>query len=128
MNADMAKRRPQQSRRFTAAIPQKLIARGLFLKEKFQKAPGFISGLCSDSKGEKMTTETPLTQADNQKMVVNYRGGSGGGGVYGLGLIGAWVYYIGRATTNRERVVGFLKGLVWPAFMVYELFVFLEKK
>jgi hypothetical protein len=48
--------------------------------------------------------------------------------VYGLGLIGAWVYYIGRATTNQERIKGFFKGIAWPAFLVYELLEFLEKE
>ena len=36
-----------------------------------------------------------------------------------LGLIGAWVYFIGTAGTFWLGVLGFLKGLVWPAFLVY---------
>lgn len=40
--------------------------------------------------------------------------------VYGLGLIGAAVYYISAATGFWMGVVGFLKALVWPAFLVYE--------
>ncbi len=75
-----------------------------------------------------MTTEPTLTAQEHQKPKVIRQSGGSSGTVYGLGLIGACVYYIGRATTPRERVVGFLKGLVWPAFMVYELFVFLEKE
>jgi len=46
--------------------------------------------------------------------------------VYGLGLIGAAVYFIGNATTFWIGVVGFLKALVWPAFLVYEAFEFLS--
>lgn len=42
------------------------------------------------------------------------------GAVYGLGLIGAAVYYIGAATSFGMGVLGFLKALVWPAFLVYE--------
>ena len=45
--------------------------------------------------------------------------------VYALGFIGACVYYIGKAKTFREGVIGFLKALVWPAFVVYELLKFL---
>jgi len=48
--------------------------------------------------------------------------------VYGFGLIGAWVYYLRRATTTRERVMGVLKGFVWPAILVYEIFKFLDKE
>lgn len=40
--------------------------------------------------------------------------------VYGLGLIGAAVYYISVATSFWMGVLGFLKAIVWPAFLVYE--------
>jgi hypothetical protein len=48
-------------------------------------------------------------------------------GVYGLGLIGAAVYFIGKATTFWMGVLGFLKALVWPVFLVYQAFVALAK-
>lgn len=41
--------------------------------------------------------------------------------VYGLGFIGAAVYYISQATTFWTGVLGILKALVWPAFLVFEL-------
>lgn len=41
------------------------------------------------------------------------------GAVYGLGLIGAAVYYIGHAAGFWLGVLGFLKALVWPALLVY---------
>lgn len=44
------------------------------------------------------------------------------GGIYGLGWIGALVYFISHATSLWGGVLGFLKALVWPAFLVYELF------
>ena len=74
-----------------------------------------------------MTTEINPLKPDEKKMMVKYQGG-GSDTVYALGMVGAWVYYIRRATTNQERFVGFLKGLVWPAFLVYELFEFLNKE
>ncbi len=40
--------------------------------------------------------------------------------VYGLGLIGAAIYFISNATGFWMGLVGFLKALVWPAFLVYE--------
>ena len=72
-----------------------------------------------------MNIETTLTQKEHQKPSVMYQGG-GSNTVYRIGLIGAWVYYFRRATTNQERIRAFFKGLVWPAFLVYELFVSLE--
>ncbi|MFA5052474.1 MAG: hypothetical protein WC565_00205 [Parcubacteria group bacterium] len=50
-----------------------------------------------------------------------------GGAVYGIGLIGAAVYFIGEATSFWFGVLGFLKALAWPAFLVYQLFEFLAK-
>ncbi len=43
------------------------------------------------------------------------------GGAYSLGFIGAAVYYIQQATGFWAGVVGVLKALVWPAFVVYKL-------
>ncbi|MCK9616896.1 MAG: hypothetical protein M0R21_03585 [Lentimicrobiaceae bacterium] len=42
--------------------------------------------------------------------------------VYGLGFIGAAVYFIAHATGFWVGVLGFLKAMVWPAFLVYEAF------
>jgi hypothetical protein len=49
------------------------------------------------------------------------RSGAAAGGAYGLGFIGAAVYFIGHAATFWAGVLGFLKALVWPAFVVYKL-------
>ena len=45
--------------------------------------------------------------------------------VYGLGFIGAAIYFISAATGFWMGVLGFLKAIVWPAFMVYEAFKYL---
>jgi hypothetical protein len=73
-----------------------------------------------------MSEELVPTEQEEKKMDVNIKGGSSSP-VYGLGMIGAWVFYIGRATTTEERVKGFLKGLVWPAYLVYDVLKFLNK-
>ena len=49
------------------------------------------------------------------------------GAVYGLGLIGAAIYYISVATTFWVGVLGFLKAIVWPVFLVYEALNFFGK-
>lgn len=55
------------------------------------------------------------------------KGGNGacGGALYGLGFIGAVIYYISGAVGFWAGVIGILKALVWPAFVVYELLKFL---
>lgn len=42
-----------------------------------------------------------------------------GGSVYGLGFIGAAIYNISTAAGFWMGVLGFLKALVWPAFLVF---------
>jgi hypothetical protein len=49
----------------------------------------------------------------------------GGDAVYGLGMIGALVYYIQAADGFWSVIVGILKGIVWPAFVTYDLLKFL---
>jgi len=44
-----------------------------------------------------------------------------GGAVYGLGFIGAAIYYISQATGFWAGVLGFLKAMVWPVFLVHKL-------
>lgn len=48
-----------------------------------------------------------------------------GGAIYGLGFIGALVYYLTTATSLLAGFLGFLKALVWPAFLVYGVLKFL---
>lgn len=50
----------------------------------------------------------------------------GGGAVYGLGLIGAFVYFMQQATSIGMVLVGLLKTIFWPAFVVYRLLEFLK--
>ncbi len=72
-----------------------------------------------------MSTEMSSTQPEKIRTKVIYRNGASGA-VYGFGLIGAWVYFIGHATTFGLGVLGFFKGIVWPALMVFELLKYLN--
>jgi len=54
----------------------------------------------------------------------NFTGSSGA--VYGLGMIGAAVYYLQHATTFGAGVLGILKAIVWPALVVYQVLGFLK--
>ena len=74
-----------------------------------------------------MSEESTLVETGEKKHEVTVRGG-GSSPVYGLGMIGAWMYYFKRASTPQERLHAFFKGLVWPVFLVRDLLVSLEKK
>ena len=73
-----------------------------------------------------MTTELNPNKPQDKKIEVHARGG-GSDTVYALGIIGAWVYYISRATTPRDKFIGCLKGVAWPAILVHALLEFFEK-
>lgn len=45
--------------------------------------------------------------------------------IYGLGLLGALVYYIQRIDTFYGLVLGIIKAILWPAFVVHRLLGFL---
>jgi hypothetical protein len=54
-----------------------------------------------------------------EKVIQHSRPGSA---VYFFGFIGAAVYFITQSSGFWMGLVGFLKAIVWPAFLVYEAF------
>ena len=56
----------------------------------------------------------------------NSSGTAAGGAIYGLGIFGALVYYWQQADSFGEYLLAILQGLLWPAFMVYEVFSALD--
>lgn len=46
--------------------------------------------------------------------------------VYGLGLIGALVYFIQHATSFPDGLLGILKAIIWPALLIYKLLELLK--
>lgn len=59
------------------------------------------------------------------KMKRQMQGCGPAGAVYGLGFIGAAIYYISTATGFWMGVLGILKAIVWPVFVVMGLLKFL---
>jgi hypothetical protein len=55
---------------------------------------------------------------DNKKW---HHHAGGGDAVYGIGLIGALVYFIQHAAGFWMGVLGILKAIVWPAILIYRL-------
>jgi len=71
-----------------------------------------------------MTPETAINEQETWKPQASYRAGASEA-VYGMGLIGAWFYYLTHAATFWMGIVGILKGIFWPAFLVYEALKYL---
>ena len=51
------------------------------------------------------------------------KGSKGSNGFYFLGFLGSAIYFISRSTDFWGGVLGFLKAIIWPLFLVYEAFV-----
>lgn len=60
-----------------------------------------------------------------EKKTFNRKGNAPSGAVYCLGFIGAAIFYISIAPTFWVGVLGFLKAIVWPVFLVLEALKFL---
>jgi len=45
-----------------------------------------------------------------------------GGAVYGLGMIGAFAYFLGTAESAKDYLLATGKAMVWPALLVYLAF------
>jgi len=58
------------------------------------------------------------------KQVVYQHGGNGA--VYGLGFVGALIYFIQHATSFVDGVFGILQAIFWPAIFVYKAFEFFK--
>jgi hypothetical protein len=46
--------------------------------------------------------------------------------VYGMGFVGALIYFIQQSTTFWLGCLGFVKALFWPGFLVYEILAYLK--
>ncbi len=77
------------------------------------------------TKNEDCNCEAPAGH-HGRHMNRNMNNTHGGNAVYGLGFIGAIVYYFSTATSFWLFVIGFLKAMVWPAFLVYEALKYLN--
>ena len=75
-----------------------------------------------------MTDENNSSKEYHQerKRMKNHGGSGIAGAAYFMAFIGAAVYYIQQATTFGIGVIGFLKALVWPAFLIYNLLQFIK--
>ena len=51
---------------------------------------------------------------------VNLGGNGNPSAFYGLGMIGSAIYFISTAAGFWDGVLGVLKSLVWPAFLIFE--------
>ena len=75
---------------------------------------------------EKTQSSFPEEKERKHAYPVPNKNGGVASGVYGLAFIGAAIYYIGHAATFWMGVLGFIKALVWPAILVYNVMEFLK--
>jgi hypothetical protein len=49
---------------------------------------------------------------------------AGSGAIYGMGVIGALVYFLQNATTFLMVLMGIVKAIFWPAVLVFKILEF----
>jgi hypothetical protein len=62
---------------------------------------------------------TPSDDAPRRKVMQRNAPPPAGGAVYGLGMIGALIYFLRIAETREDYVLAVGKAVVWPAILVY---------
>jgi hypothetical protein len=53
-------------------------------------------------------------------MAKEVKNNASGGFLYFMGFLGAAIFYIGQAASFGAGIVGFLKAIIWPLFLVLE--------
>jgi len=64
--------------------------------------------------------KTNVKKMKNMKSCKDWKCGDAGS-IYGLGFIGAAIYYLMHATGFWNGVLGILKAIVWPVFVVMKI-------
>lgn len=62
----------------------------------------------------------------DKKGIKKHAGSGAAGTIWFLGFVGALVYFIQQADSFGTGVIGFIKALVWPALLIYNLLDFLR--
>lgn len=65
-------------------------------------------------------------ECTEKKSITKHVGSGAAGTIWCLGFVGAAIYFFQQATSFGTGVLGFLKALVWPAYLIYHLLKFLN--
>ena len=68
---------------------------------------------------ETIVEETTIVEEQAEKKG-KINSGNQTSAIYGLGMIGAGIYFVSTATSFWMGVIGVLKAIVWPVILVYE--------
>ncbi len=75
--------------------------------------------------GSKIEQESKEGSSKGWNLKGQMCGHGGGGAVYGLGFVGALIYYLTTAPDIWIGIIGIFKAMLWPAFFVYGALKFL---
>lgn len=65
-----------------------------------------------------MANEENFLKVQHVKKVVNH---NGSGAIYGIGIIGAFIYYMQQADSFWAVIWGIVKALFWPAVILHKV-------
>jgi len=49
---------------------------------------------------------------------------AGSGAIYGLGMLGALVYFLQHSTSFLDGIIGIFKAIFWPGVVLYKVLEF----
>lgn len=74
-----------------------------------------MAGEVDESQAEKTMRGRPMWRSRRNGQP------AGGGAVYGLGMIGAMVYFLRSAESGSDYLMAMPKASVWPALVVFKV-------
>ena len=86
-------------------------------KKKVKKARGSRRNIRIDVSSD--ISKKDMQDMQKFKCYMKNKASGCGGAIYGLGFIGALVYYISTATSVWDAIIGFFQAILWPAFLVF---------
>lgn len=67
-----------------------------------------------------------MKEKEKKKEVSGMKHNAGGGALYGIGVLGALVYFIQTSTSFLDGIVGIIMAIFWPAVVVYKVLELLK--
>lgn len=81
---------------------------------------GESSGIFMRQDGNYTTALTPWKK--ESKFEDRMKDHAGTSAIYGLGFLGALVYFLQRANGLDGAILGIIKAIIWPGIFVYKIF------
>jgi len=67
-----------------------------------------------------------MAKKKEEECMKGYNNHGASGAVFGLGFVGALIYFMQKADSFWTVILGILKAIIWPVLVVYNLLKYLN--